>query len=158
MTAVISVGISAVAFVISLLAYVLARQKAVADRRPVLVFEWTEKGWRLENPGNGPALNIQVQVRGRQTAWTKSVVVSALASSADCDLPWIGTLNAWMLGAQYEDFSGYKYTTIAQHDRNLLKRGNCINQFTEKDKDYVEGRYSSRVWSAHDISNDQTLM
>ena len=156
--AIIPVCISGTALAVSLLAYLLTRQNAVVARRPVLVFEWTETtGWQIHNPGNGPAMNIRVSVRGKQTKWTPPVIVPSIPSGADFDLAWIGRLNAWMLGAEYEDFSGFKYTTISQHDQNLAKDGHRLSEFADYDKDYLVGRNAARAWNAQDLSNDNTL-
>jgi hypothetical protein len=156
--AAISAGISATALIVSLMAYLLSRQNAVASRRPVLVFEWNEeKGWRVDNPGNGPAVNVRVSVRGKRTGWTPAVTVPAIASGAGFDLAWIGKLNAWMLGAEYEDFNGCQYTTVAQHDRNLAIKGLRLDKFLEHDTDYLPDRNTLRVWNANDLSDDDRL-
>jgi hypothetical protein len=83
-----SAGISATALVVSLLAYVLKRRNAVAGRRSVLVFEWTDAtGWQVNNPGNGPALNVRVTVRGKRTGWSSMVTVPAFPSGSTFALP-----------------------------------------------------------------------
>jgi hypothetical protein len=156
--AIISACIAGTALVISSLAYILTRQNAVVARRPVLVFEWTETtGWQIRNPGNGPAMNIRVSVRGKQTRWTSPVIVPAIPSGATFDLAWIGLLNAWMLGAEYEDFGGLAYTTISQHDQNLAEEGHRLSEFADYDKDYLVGRNATRAWNAQDLSSDDTL-
>jgi hypothetical protein len=155
---IVSPIISVSALVVSLLAYNLARRNAVAARRPVVVFEWTDsEGWQINNAGNGPAMNLRVSVRGKHSAWTEEVIVPPIPSGGTFELPWIGKLDAWMLGGEYEDFDGYAYTTISQHDQNLTKSGFNLAAFAEPDKDYVIGRNVRRVWNAEDLSNRPEL-
>ena len=156
--AAIAAIVSGLSFLIALSAYFLGRQNAVASRRPVLVFEWTnERGWRLRNPGNGPAVNIRVSVRGKKTAWTPPVTIPSLATDAVFELTWIGYLNAWMLGAEYEDFAGTFYTTISQHDLNYMQDGHRLSEFVAHDKDFLTGRGARRHWNAADLSKDESL-
>lgn len=155
--AAISAVISLFALVVSGLAYLFARRNAAIARRPVLVFEWTKtKGWRIRNPGNGPALNIRVALRGPRVGWTESVIVPALASGADFDFSWVKGLNAWMLGAEYEDFLGARYTTICQHDMNLSISGFRLASFTAPEKNYLP-KSALRHWNAKDLSNERSL-
>jgi hypothetical protein len=66
----------------------VTRRNAVAGRRSVLVFEWTDAtGWQVNNPGNGPALNVRVTVRGKRIGWSSMVTVPAFPSGSTFALP-----------------------------------------------------------------------
>jgi len=106
----ISASISSISLAVATFAFLLSRRNAIAARCPIVVFEYTDSvGWRVRNVGNGPAVNLQVSVRGKKTQWSEAVLVPCLPTGETFDLTWIGHLNAWMLGGEYSDYLGMRY-------------------------------------------------
>src|SRR4051794_10957973 len=101
-TSILALIVSIVSFTLT---YLLNRRSAVTVKQPIIVFEYDRQdGWKIRNIGKGPALNIVVSVRGKQTKWLYPVRVPALGDGKEFALHWIGNLNAWMLGVTYSDF------------------------------------------------------
>jgi hypothetical protein len=79
---VVATIIAAVAVVIALGSYWVARQTDRRSRMPVLCIFGIKGGWRLENIGNGPALNIVI-AQGRGPVEKDGVIWRAGVSA-----PW----------------------------------------------------------------------
>ncbi len=65
-------AISVVAVVVAIVSLatsiVLARRTEIRGRKPVLLLEYSEDGWHIENVGNGPAIDILLAFRGDDTS------------------------------------------------------------------------------------------
>jgi len=82
-------SVSFLSFSVSLVAYFLSRNTNVSSKRPVLVFVYEhERGWILQNIGNGPALNIVVSRKAVKAdrQWFNSVRIPPLSSKAEFPL------------------------------------------------------------------------
>jgi hypothetical protein len=144
-----------VAVVSFVLTYLLNRQGAVTSKQPIIVFEFDPQvGWRIRNIGKGPALNLVVSVRGKESKWSYPVSVPSLRDGTDFTLAWIGMLNTWMLGATYSDFEGRPYTTISQHDGVKIEPGHVLSNYEEPYKDYLPGSAAPRFWNAKQLTDD----
>ncbi len=150
----ISLIFSLLAFCVATLSFWLNRRNAILARQPVVVFEYDQGGWRVRNIGKGPAMNLVVHVRGRETKWLHPVSVPSLREGSDFDLSWIGSLNVWMLGATYADYEGHRYTTVGQHDRVKQMSGHVLGEFEEAGKDYLPGAHVTRPWNAKPLTDE----
>jgi hypothetical protein len=111
----------------------LAKKTAVQSRRPVLVFEYADDGWHLENVGNGPAINICLAFRGDNTPWKYPLRIPPLAKDAKYHIKELGKLNVRHLGASYTDSSGHWYSTLSVNDENVVKRGRTLPSFKDSE-------------------------
>ena len=140
------------------LTYRLNKRGSIVGKQPILVFEYDQAaGWKIRNIDNGPALNISIWLRGKESKWSHEVRVPALSKDREFTLNWVGKLNAWMLGAVYGDFEGREYTSVSQHDANTIRSGNKLNDFNEPRKDYLPGFAATRHWNTTDLSDERTL-
>jgi hypothetical protein len=146
--------IATFAFILATTTYLLNHRNAITARQPVLVFEFDQtEGWKIRNVGKGPALNVIVSIRGKNTLWKYPVTTPSLKDGNEFGLHWLGKLNTWMLGATYSDFDGKTYTTIGQHDANLLRTGHVQSEYTEPNKDYLHGSNATRHWNAVPVTD-----
>ena len=99
-------------------------------------------------------MNLVVYVRGRTTKWLHPVSVPSLREGSDFKLSWVGSLNAWMLGATYSDYEDRPYTTASQHDRVRLLSGHVLGEFEEPNKDYLPGSRMPRHWNAPQLRDE----
>jgi hypothetical protein len=128
-------GIGAVVIATSSLVYsmVSARRSAARSRQPVLVFEYAEEGWHVENVGNGPAINIYLAFRGDKTPWKCPLRIPPLAKDAKYHIKELGKLNVRHLGSSYTDSSGHWYSTLSVNDENVVKRGRALPSFKDSE-------------------------
>lgn len=128
-------GIGAVVIATSSLIYsiVSAKTTAARSRRPVLVFEYADDGWHLENVGNGPAINICLAFRGDETLWKYPLRIPPLAKDGKYHIKELGRLNVRHLGASYTDSSGQWYSTLSVNDENVVKRGRALPSFKDSE-------------------------
>ena len=82
----------------------------------------------------------------------------ALASDGVFRLHWLGKINVWMLGATYSDLDRRRYTTVSQHDGNIIVRGHRLQHYVRVNFDYSSGRNSHRYWEAPDLRERQDLV
>ena len=145
----LATAVSIVAILLSGVTFGLSyRASKAAERRariPVLVFVYdSTRGWLLRNVGNGPALNIEVAqkvVRGEQAGhWVNPVRVPPVGRDKEIPLSWLGHDNLHGLGAVYEDFlsadegvGGRVYSVTCGNDRNTIKPGRHLPEWTEAD-------------------------
>jgi hypothetical protein len=120
--------ISVAALVISLLSLVFtvlySRRSLRISVAPILIFSRDQqKGWLLENVGNGPALNVVVY-NGDMKEWEKAVRCYAIANKSNIDLPWV--VHPGQLGATYEDVIGNQFTSYTKDDLTSIKKGKSI--------------------------------
>jgi hypothetical protein len=107
-------------------------QTAVAGRRPVLVFDYSESGWRVRNVGSGPALNVVIAQKRVGGAWFNPVRVPPLAVGGEFVLKWCLHVNDTGLGATYFDTANRPYTSKCGNDRTTTHTGVTIPKWEEK--------------------------
>lgn len=118
--------------VVSLTWTIISSQRTeVRSRRPVIVFEYANEGWCVENVGNGPAIEILLAFRGDETPWKYPIRIPPLAQGARYQIKELGSLNVRHLGASYRDSAGDYYSTLSVNDRNIVKHGRALPDFKE---------------------------
>lgn len=129
-TSLVAVFIATLSLVFSML---FAKRTEVRSRQPVLVFEYSDDGWYLENVGNGPAINICLAFRGDNTAWKYPLRIPPLAKDAKYHIKELGKLNVRHLGATYTDSSRHWYSTLSVNDENVVKPGRALPLFDDSE-------------------------
>ena len=127
------ISIAAVIVSISALfvSFYFSRKALQTSVSPILVFVYDKnKGWCLENVGNGPALNVTV-ADGNINEWFKPVRCYPLPSGSKIDLAWIEF--AGKLGAEYTDAHGRKYTSICQKDISKGLKGHQLPRWADNE-------------------------
>jgi hypothetical protein len=80
------------------------------QRRPVLVFEYSqESGWSVRNVGSGPALNVMVARRSSTGNWDQAVRLPAAAANAAIPLGWLMVSAGDEIVAEYSDYESQLY-------------------------------------------------
>jgi hypothetical protein len=110
-----------------------ARRTAVRSRQPVLVFEYADDGWHVENVGNGPAINILLAFRGDKMPWKCPLRIPPLAKDAKYHIKELGNLSVRHLGASYTDSSRHWYSTLSVNDENVVKRHRKLPSFKDSE-------------------------
>jgi hypothetical protein len=131
-----SIWISAIAVMISFISFgVTFWQRREADRtgiQPALVLVFDDKiGWRLQNIGNGPALNVVVAIKQPQGKWLDPVRVPPIAKDAEFELHWIPLNDPNGLGATYTDIRNRPYATTSGSDYSRLLESNELPEVIE---------------------------
>jgi hypothetical protein len=62
----IAVGSAAISIIAVGISWGIARWNARTSVRPVIVFEYSEEGWKINNIGAGPALNVIIAQREKK--------------------------------------------------------------------------------------------
>jgi len=82
-----------------------------ASSRPVLIFAMSANfKWKLQNVGNGPAINVIVLDIDKKNDLISATNCYPLAVNSNLELTWLTA--AWKLVAIYTDIWGKKYETI----------------------------------------------
>ena len=110
-----------------------SRRSEIRARRPVLIFEYSEDGWHVENVGNGPAIDILLAFRGDNTPWKCPLRIPPLARESKYKIKELGRLNVRHLGANYSDSAGYLYSTLSVDDKNTIEQGNKLPVFKDSE-------------------------
>jgi hypothetical protein len=119
--------IALVALVFSALSFRLSKKTFVTDIRPVLVFVWADKtGWKVQNIGAGPALNVVIGSCKENHPWGKPVRIPSLSANGDFSLHWICADDAWGLAAKYHDINGKLYSSICSDDLSEVFTGSKL--------------------------------
>ena len=127
----ISIGLSAVALVVSVVVFIDSRirqvQAARLARRPALVLGWNpqEQHWILANVGSGPALDI-VLVQRHDDEWAHALRMPELGAEGEAVVPqrWIEAFHGDPgLGARYRSVTGERYFTRTGQDVSTLSDG-----------------------------------
>lgn len=130
---VLSPGIAAFAFLISVLAFRLNKQVAALSRKPVLVFIYDNtRGWILKNVGSGPALNVIVAKR--RDEWFCPVRVPPMGKDAEFIPLWLDHVNDVGLGATYTDSENKPYTSITANDWTKMYEGTRFGPWRDEQK------------------------
>ena len=133
--------ISFAAFASALVTLVLTilrdRYNAIVRVKPVLTFLYNSAaGWRIQNIGSGPALNITVAKmdpsQGRPV-WHDHVRVPPLPIDGTFLIHWDAHNNSDRFGATYEDTWSRKYTTVCARDLNRVQTGWHLGTFKENE-------------------------
>lgn len=88
--------------------------------RPVLVFivGREKEGWRLENVGNGPALNVHLAKRNnRAECFGRCDNIQRISPLPANGTHFIGFDAPVEFGCWYEDFEGRTYETTCYNER-----------------------------------------
>lgn len=123
-------SISFLSFCVSLVAYFLSRNSNVSSKRPVLVFVYEhERGWILQNIGNGPALNIVVSRKAVKAdgRWFNFVRIPPLSSRAEFPLRYLNHDNDNGLGVTYVDMDNRAYSSTCGNDLTVQSRGKVFD-------------------------------
>jgi hypothetical protein len=130
-----SLGAVFIAMCSLLYSVISARRTAVRSSQPVLVFEYADDGWHVENVGNGPAVNILLAFRGRgdNTPWKCPLRIPPLAKDAMYHIKELGKLSVRHLGASYTDSYSRWYSTLSVDDENVVTRGRSLPSFDDSE-------------------------
>jgi hypothetical protein len=123
-------SISFLSLCVSLIAYFLSRNTNMSSKRPVLVFVYEhERGWVLQNIGNGPALNIVVSQKDVKAdrRWFNFVRIPPLSSKAEFSLRYLDHDNDNGLGVTYVDMENREYSSTCGDDLTLQSRGRVFD-------------------------------
>lgn len=124
----LEIWISVGALVISLISFVVAfwqrREADITGVKPTLVFVFdNESGWKLQNIGNGPALNVIVAEKPPEGDWFNPVRIPPIAKDGEFTLCWIALGNPNGLGTTYNDIRNRPYTTTSGNDYSRIIEG-----------------------------------
>jgi len=114
-----SLVVSIVAAIATISIYRNSRKLGI---KPVLVFlRRSSHAWELANIGTGPALRVLVgEWRWDTDRWSQFTNFYPIPAGRHIDANW---LDAKILGVEYEDVDGRRYTTSCQYDRNQVTSG-----------------------------------
>lgn len=116
----------------------LARRQEAVGIRPVLTFVYDgERGWKLQNTGNGPALNVVVAQKKIGRNWFNPVRVPPVPAGGEIILTWLNHVNSTGLGALYVDFKDRRYTSECGNDLSTVHSGHRFGPWEEQ----AIGRY-----------------
>ena len=129
--------LAAVAILVSIGAIVitfwLARRQEAVGIRPVLIFVYDGSiGWKLQNVGSGPALNVLVAQK-KSEHWFNPVRVPPVAAGSEMVLKWLRHVNTTSLGVSYVDFKDRPYTSTCKNDLSTTKSGQSFPRWEERD-------------------------
>jgi|ERR1700730_2516668 len=116
--------ISAIALVVSFIAWYTARQKLKQDIVPTLVFyrktPTPGENWIVKNVGLGPALNIQMREADQQGQWLDLNFPYPIGAKDCMELSNLKV--AWQLRANYTDMWGNQYSTTCANNINRFSK------------------------------------
>ncbi|MBV9416614.1 MAG: hypothetical protein JO363_16640 [Solirubrobacterales bacterium] len=146
--------IAGVAVVVSFLTFVwtywASQRSERRTRMPVLVLFPDQSGWRLENIGNGPAINIVIaQGRGPATdgcidihgrvvgrdgcapgeSWCNPIHLRPMATGGSQTVPW--RFSTTGVGVSYTDPLGSVYTLLTSRHGSRVIEKQAIPSWTE---------------------------
>lgn len=118
----VSDAIAGLALVFSITSFVflfrLTRQSKKTDIRPVLVFVFAQgEGWKIQNVGNGPALNVRVWHQYKNQDWSETYQAPPVGQDGAVPVHWLPDPNIDLLRAVYQDFQGNPYCSFCKDDR-----------------------------------------
>jgi hypothetical protein len=118
--------VALLALVVSLISFSLSRNTNLTSKRPILIFVYDgERGWVLQNIGNGPALNIvvaQKRVTGDKQ-WFDFVRIPPMSKDREFVLSYLNHVNDTGLGVTFEDMESRVYSTRCADDLNIPSSG-----------------------------------
>lgn len=101
---------------------------------PTLVFVYdSEKGWSINNVGNGPALNVVVahQVHG-ENRWKDPTRLYPIPENDSVHVEWVGH-NPDKLMIAYTDVHNRPYTSLTDEDLTTINDENVPRPWSETD-------------------------
>jgi hypothetical protein len=105
--------------------------------KPVLIFSMTsELGWRVENVGVGPAINVLIGPANDPEHEPGITSCYPLAAGATLELAWI--TNPHPLAAVYSDVYGATFSTICQRHQNRVVNRNLFPQWKPKHYQWMQ--------------------
>ena|SRR5262245_38988716 len=108
------------------------RKSAITGIKPILIFVYDgEKGWQIQNIGNGPALNIIVAQKRVGAEWFNPVRIPPISKGSEFHLNWLGHVNDTGLGATYTDFQDRSYSSTCSNDLSRIFEGHKLPQWEE---------------------------
>ena|SRR5215210_7565315 len=124
----LEIWISIGALVVSLISFAVSfwqrREADITGVKPALAFVFDNKaGWRLQNIGNGPALNVVVAEKHSEDGWFNPVRIPPIAKGDEFALHWIAPDNSNGLGATYTDIQDRPYTSTSGNDYSRIIAG-----------------------------------
>ena len=133
----LKLSLSAFAIVVSLVSLfaslMIAKWNSRASIKPVVVMVFEDGGhWRIQNVGNGPALNLVVAIKQEDGEWQNPVRVPPLSKDGDFLLQWQED-KVKQIGVSFEDFSGRAYTSICHNDVSRVYKGYKLKRWKDED-------------------------
>ena len=123
----ISIFAVLVSFVSFAVTFWQRRASDVTGVKPALVFVFDNAGgWRLQNVGNGPALNIVVARKRPHGEWFDPVRVPPIPRDGEFELRWVSADDENGLGATYNDIRDRPYTTTTGDDYSRISAGDQL--------------------------------
>ncbi len=101
---------------------------------PTLVFVYdSEKGWSINNVGNGPALNVVVahQAHG-ENKWKDPTRLYPISENDSVHVKWVGH-NPDKLMIAYTDVHNRPYTSLTDEDLTTINDKNLSRPWNETD-------------------------
>ena len=101
---------------------------------PTLVFVYdSEKGWFINNVGNGPALNVIVSHQNHgEDRWISPTRLYPIPDGEQVHIEWVGQ-NPDKLMAAYTDVHNRSYTSLTDEDLTTIKDNDTSHPWTESD-------------------------
>ena len=126
------------AFIVSVISLTISilnnRRSAITGIKPVLAFVYDkDKGWIIQNIGNGPAMNIIVAQKQVNGAWFNPVRIPPISKGAEFIPVWLKHVNDTGLGALYTDFQDRVYSSTCGNDLSRIFDGNRIQRWQEEE-------------------------
>ena len=124
------------AFIVSVTSLAISilnnRRSAITGIKPVLVFVYNqERGWILQNIGNGPAMNIIVAQKQVNGQWFNPVRIPPISKGTEFVLTWLNHVNDTGLRATYTDFQDRSYSSTCGNDLSRIFDGNKLLDWKE---------------------------
>ena len=109
-----------------------------ANSNPVLIFTSRGEGtrWKLENYGNGPAINILVAEGETSKHWDEIVNCYPQAVGSSVELVWLK--KAGILAATYSNIYGEQFTSICHHNQTQRIKGNKFPKWKSNNHEWTE--------------------
>ena len=118
----VSVAALAVSVVAFLVSYASVRDHDILAIRPILVFEYQESGWKIENVGSAPAMDVVfTRISGGEVY--DNIRLPALAKDAALDIRFARHDNQHEFAATYRDIEGRPYTSRSVNDVSTTHKG-----------------------------------
>jgi len=124
--------------------------------KPVLIFssrgeETMRWGWKLQNYGNGPALNVLVADGYNLKNFHSIVNCYPLSKDASVDLLW--AKKTGVLVATYSNIYGEQFTSICQHNQTRIIKKNIYPEWKSNNQEWIEvGLAKNRKYiNEHDL-------
>ena len=123
-------GVAVIISIISLIVSIrYSKRNLETSISPTLVFVRYDDDWKIENIGNGPALNVIIFAGSREN-WLDAKQYYPVPAGVRMDIPKMSIPRA-RLGASYEDTHGNKYSSICEHYHTNIFRNDHPEEWKE---------------------------